>query len=214
MKTLYLLIILFYYSTSALSQVALRASMGIDLLNTPSLNDYINLNHTQGGDRLPDFNASVIFSLEGGYFISNSHLVAIEAAYLINSYTASGFVGKYEMSYGVIMPSLLTYYVVDGEGYNFKFGGGLGIRFLNADESLPASGTTQTYTSTGYGFLLRAEGNTLLGGNIYANIGAQARYDFNGEPTNNGTPLSDVTQERVNFNAFSVGLSLGISYIF
>jgi hypothetical protein len=212
MKTPFLLAILFFYSVPASSQVELSASMGIDFLNSPSMNDYINLNHAPASDRLADFNAAVIFSLEGGYFISDSYQFALETAYLINSYTRTDLGGKYEISYGVLMPSLLNYYVIGGEGYNFKFGGGLGIRFVTADET--SQGITKTYTSTGYGFLLRAEGNTLLDGNIYAKIGAQLRYDLNGEPDNNGDYLNDVSQEKVNFNTFSVGLSLGIAYIF
>jgi hypothetical protein len=212
MKTFLIAVLLFY--TQAPAQVELSASMGIDFLNSPSLNDYINLNHAPPDQRLDGFNASVIFSLEGGYFISDSYQLALEAGYLINSYTTTGFTGKYEMFYGIFMPSVLNYYVIGGEGYNFKFGGGLGIRLVNADESLPASGSTQNYSSTGFGFLLRAEGNTLLGEKIYAKIGVQARYDLNGEPDNNGDYLNDVAQDRVNFNTFSVGLSLGISYIF
>jgi hypothetical protein len=62
---------------------------------------------------------------------------------------------------------------------------------------------------------VRAEGNTLLGGNIYAKIGAQAGYDFNGEPENDGVPIfNNASDENVNFNSLSVGVSLGVSYIF
>ena len=55
----------------------------------------------------------------------------------------------------------------------------------------------------------------MLGGNIYAKIAAQAGYDINGEPENDGTYLyNNVNKEKVNFNSLSVGLSLGVSYIF
>ena len=111
------------------------------------------------------------------------------------------------------MFSVLNFYVLHGDGYSFKFGGGAGLRFLSADEKLPGTTLTTTYSSTGYGVLLRAEGNTLLGGNIYAKIAAQAGYDINGEPKNNGQHLGNAN-EAVNFNSLSVGLSLGVSYIF
>jgi hypothetical protein len=214
MKKFILFLIIIFYSFPASAQYELSASMGIDFLNSPSLTDYLNLNYPPPGDRLGEFNAAIIFSLEGGYFIHESYQIALETGYLINSYTMTNTGGKYEMSYNILMPSILNYYVIGGDGYNFKFGGGLGIRFLNADESLPGSGTTKTYTSAGYGFLFRAEGNTLLSGSIYAKIGLQARYDLNGKPENNGIPLKDVTQDKVNFNSFSIGASLGISYIF
>jgi hypothetical protein len=50
---------------------------------------------------------------------------------------------------------------------------------------------------------------------VYAKISVQARYDINGEPEDDGTPLiNNIAKENVNFNSLSVGLSLGVSYIF
>jgi hypothetical protein len=189
--------------------------MGINFINTPSLYDYLNQNFATPGETVEGFNSSVIFSGEAGYNLSESYQPAFEAGYMIYSYTSSGLNGQYEISYGSIMISLLNYYVIHGEGYNFKFGGGVGIRFLGADQSLPGTGITRTFSSTGYGLLLRTEGNTLLGGNIYAKIGAQAGYDINGIPEDTGTPIrNNASNENVNFNSLSVGLSLGVSYIF
>jgi hypothetical protein len=58
------------------------------------------------------------------------------------------------------------------------------------------------------GFLLKADGNTLLSGSLYANIGADLRYDINGKYTNAGTG------REIKLDAFSVGIRLGITYIF
>lgn len=213
MKLIILLFIFLILNTITPAQVELSASMGIDFVNSPSFYDYINQNFPAQGEIIEGFNASVIFSGEAGYMLSESYQPAVEIGYLIYSYTSSSSIGQYEMAYNNLMLSLLSYYVVNGDGYNFKLGGGAGLRFFSGDESLPGTGITKTYTSTGYGFLLRAEGNTLLGGNIYAKIGAQARYDLNGEPENNGAHLVNIN-ENVNFNSLSIGLSLGVSYIF
>jgi len=214
MKLAYFLCIVFILSSFSTAQVELSASMGINFINSPSLYDYVNQNFPVPGETLEGFNASVVFSGEAGYNFSKSYQPAIDIGYLINSYTTTLSDGRqYEMSYGNLMFSIINYYVITGEGYNFKFGGGGGLRFLNADQTI--SGITQTFSSVGYGLLLRAEGNTLLGGNIYAKIGAQASYDINGEPKNNGTPLfNNAANEKVNFNSLSIGLSLGVSYIF
>ena len=214
MKLAYFLCIVFILSSFSTAQVQLSASMGINFINSPSLYDYVNQNFPVLGETLEGFNASVVFSGEAGYNFSKSYQPAIDIGYLINSYTTTLSDGRqYEMSYGNLMFSIINYYVITGEGYNFKFGGGGGLRFLNADQTI--SGITQTFSSVGYGLLLRAEGNTLLGGNIYAKIGAQASYDINGEPKNNGTPLfNNAANEKVNFNSLSIGLSLGVSYIF
>jgi len=211
MKLVYFFFMVCILNSFSTAQVELSASMCINFIKSPSLYDYINQNYNQG-EIIEGFNASVIFSGEAGYNLSKSYQPAIEIAYLINSYTTILSDGRqYEMAYGNLMFSILNYYVITGEGYNFKFGGGGGLRFLSADETI--SGITQTFSSTGYGFLLRAEGNTLLGGNIYAKIGAQASYDLNGEPENKGTHLTNAN-ENVNFNSLSIGLSLGVSYIF
>ncbi len=216
MRFVYPLFIVFIFSGFSFAQTELSASMGINFISSPSLYDYINQNYIQsGGSILDGFNSSIIFSAEAGYNISKTYQPAIEIDYMINSYTLSDLNGQYEMSYGNIMFSIMNYYVIAGDGYNFKFGGGGGLRFLSADEKRPATGVTQTFTSVGYGFLIKAEGNTLLGGNVYAKIGAQASYDLNGEPEFNGMTLhNNVANENVNFNSLSVGLSLGVSYIF
>ncbi|MCH6574791.1 MAG: hypothetical protein IH795_06245 [Bacteroidetes bacterium] len=139
---------------------------------------------------------------------------ALEVAYQLYSFSDVKPQGKDELSFGNLMPSLMGYYVLRGDGYNFKFGGGVGVRFVSVDETRNINTAKINYTSTGYGFVARVEGNTLLGSSIYANIGADIRYDVNGEPENNGTPLhNNLQNENVNFNAFSIGVRLGITYI-
>jgi hypothetical protein len=207
-----LLIITCFSVTNA--QGELKAVMGINFMSIPSLQDYINQNFAPSNEQLGSFVSSVIFAGEGGIFLNKNFEMTVEVAYQIYSYTTTGISGQYELKYNNLMPSILAYYVLDGNGYNLKFGGGVGIRFPNVDESLPATGSTITYTSTGFGMIARAEGNTLLGGDIYANIGAEIRYDVNGEPENNGNTLFNVVQgENVNFNTFSLGVRLGITYI-
>lgn len=216
MKKLSIVLILLFFTSSSFAQNEIRAGMGIDFINVPSLNDYINQsNFTSPNEELGSFNSAVNFSLEYGRRVSESYQVGVEVAYLLYSYTNTTINGKYEMAYDLIMPSLMNYYVVQGNGYNFKFGGGIGLRLLNADESLPAQGTTTTYTSTGFGFIIRCDGNTLLSDNLYANIGVDIRYDLNGEPENDGKKIKNtVAAEDVNFNSFSIGLHLGLSFFF
>ena len=196
------------------AQGELKAIMGINFMSIPSLQDYINENFAPPNDQLGSFVSSVIFAGEGGLFINENFEMTMEVAYQIYSYTTTtGLGGQYDLTYNNLMPSILAYYILGGSGYNLKFGGGLGLRFPNVDESLPATGSTITYTTIGYGVIARAEGNTLLGGDVFANIGAEIRYDVNGEPENSGKTLTNIVQgENVNFNTFSLGVRLGISY--
>jgi hypothetical protein len=213
MKKTAILFLLIILSDFSLAQIELKGTMGINFLSVPSMQDYINFSHPD--DQLGTFNSAIIFSLEGGYFLSPSFLVSLEGAYQLFSYTNVSTVGKYEMVFNIIPVTAMGYYVIRGEGYNLKFGSGIGPRFINAEESLPGMGTTDSYTSTGAGIIIRCEGNTFLGGNFYANLGADLKYDLNGEPENNGEKLTNsVYGENVNFNTFSLGVKLGISYLF
>lgn len=207
-------IILLLSNSSITAQVELKGVMGIYFLSSPSLQDYLNQNFAPSNDQLGSFVSSVIFAGEGGLFVYPNFETTLEVAYQIYSYTTSGDGGKYDLAYNNLMPSLFGYYVVMGNGYNFKFGSGIGLRLARIDQSLPATGITSTYNSTGYGFIGRIEGNTLLGDDFYANIGVDIRYDVVGEPENNGKPLrNNVQNENVNFNTLAIGVRLGITYM-
>lgn len=213
MKKITLFFLLIIVSDFSLAQVELKGTMGINFLSVPSLQDYINFSHPD--DQLGSFNSSIIFALEGGYFLSPNFLISLDLAYQLFSYTNVSTFGKYELVYTSIPISVLGYYVLGGDGYNVKFGAGVGPRFVNAQESLPGFGTTDTYSSTGFGIILRVDGNTMLGGGFYANIGADLRYDLNGEPENNGEKLTNsVYNQNVNLDTFALGVKLGISYLF
>jgi hypothetical protein len=213
MKKFLFVTFLILCSLSAFAQGELKGVMGIYFINSPSMQDYVNQSFAPPDDQLGSFVSSVMFAGEGGLFVNPDFIVTLEAAYQIYSYTTTGLNGQYELSLNNIMPSLLAYYVVSGNGYNFKFGGGVGIRFVSVNESKPASGSID-YSSTGYGLIGRIEGNTLLGGNVYANVGFDIRYDINGEPESNGAALrNNILDENVNFNSLSLGLRLGITYI-
>ncbi|HVO74150.1 MAG TPA: hypothetical protein VMT35_09015 [Ignavibacteriaceae bacterium] len=200
-------------SSIVYSQIELRGGMGIDFASTPSLKDYIN--QIVGTELLGSFNSAIVFSGEADYYLNENFSSGIDAGYLINSYTSIDDLGKYEFSYNILSLSVMGYYVITGEGYHFKFGGGIGPRFVSADESLPGTASTMTYRSTGFGIIIRADGNTLLSGRVYANIGADIKYDFNGEPSNNGNHLVNlIIPENVSLNSLSFGVRLGVSYLF
>ena len=213
MRLVILLAIIIFFPAGSFAQYTIRASMGIDFANTPSLNDYINQSQLTGGVQLNEFNAAIVFSGEVDYLESNNFAVGLEGSYLLNSYNYLTDGGKFEIGYRIFAPSILSYYVLTGKGYDFKFGGGFGLRIVNVSLSLPGIPLIINYSNLGYGLILRAEGNTLLGGNFYANIGADLKYDVNGEPKN-GNPQFDAKLKGTNLNSLAVGLHLGISYIF
>ncbi len=162
---------------------------------------------------MSSFNSAVNFSIEGGYYLNNSFQMGLEVAYLLNSYSYPSISGSYDFSYNIIMPSVTSYYVIQGKGYNFKFGGGLGIRISNVNETNQLSTVATSYSALGFGFLLRADGNTALSDNVYANIGGDIRYDWNGDPKNGNNYIVNYNN-NVNLNSLSLGVRLGITYRF
>ncbi len=210
-----LLITLFTVSTS-FSQFEIRGGMGISFVNMPSVIDYLNQNFAPSNQQLGTFNSAVTFSVEGDYSLDANHEIGLEVAYLVNSHNFSYNLGLYKLYYGIVMPTAIYYYVIRGTGYSFKFGGGIGLRFVSADQQYPATPSAINYQSTGFGFLLKADGNTLLSGNLYANIGVDLRYDINGEPKSSSGSyiVNNLYNKKVNFNSLAACIRLGLTYVF
>ena len=215
MKKIVLFLWILIIADFSFAQIELKGTMGINFLSFPSLQDYLNENYAPSNAQIGTFNSAVIFTGEAGMFFSNNFEISIEIPYQIYSYTENVGLGQYELAYNSLMPSVMAYYVLLGTGFNFKFGGGAGPRFVSVTESKKWQGTEDSYSSTGFGGLLRVEGNTALAENVYANIGLDLRYDVNGEPenSNGNTLVNNVKGENVNFDTFSLGVKLGISYL-
>jgi hypothetical protein len=216
MKIFIALFILVSLNQMVVAQISLRGGMGINFISTPSIRDYLNVSQFAPlNNQVATFNTAINFSGEVDFRAAQNYELGVELAYLYNSFNFSPNGGRYEFSYSVLMPTIVNYYVIDGKGYNFKFGGGLGLRFASINELKEFTQNSNNYSSVGFGILLRALGNTALGSNVYANITGDIRYDLNGTPKNNGNPIQNtILGNNVNLNSLSVGLSLGITYIF
>lgn len=209
-RVLFIIIISSFYSYA---QVDFRVGMGLDFFNSQSVVDYINQSNFSGSEELSSFSTAINFSGEVGIKVDNNIQLAGDVTYQIYSYNSDVTLGRYDIKFNNFMPSVLIYYMIEGTGYNFKFGGGAGLRFVSVEQTLPASAGSDKYSSTGFGLLLRAQGNTLLGDKIYANISLDIRYDINGVPENNGRKLyNNVQKDDVNFNQLALGIKLGLYY--
>ncbi len=211
MRKVLISLILFYSCLNA--QIDISASMGLDIKNSPVLKDYINMNFAKGSNQISSFKSSVSFVPEIDYKIQRDFAIGIEYSLQIDSYSNSvGAGGIYEISYYIHRPSILAYYVVPGEGYQFKFGGGLGYRYAALTEKIF---TSSNYTADGIGFLIKAEGNTLLSKNLYALIGGNLRYDSIGELSNGSYKIkNNSTGENLNLSSISFGIYLGLTFSF
>ena len=191
----------------AQKQNEVRASMGIDFVSVPELKDYLEANYDIVNS---DFSSAINFSGSYGRMMDENSQLELEIGYLLNSYNSNFGLGNYNLSYSLLMPSVLYNYVINGSGYNFKFGGGAGTRLLSINEKyLPL--LNDDYSKFGFGFILRGAGNTAIAQDVYAHIGIDARYDVIGKPdeNTNGNNIGNV-----NFSSLSLGIRLGISYQF
>lgn len=213
MKKLFLLLLFLCIELNA--QVDISGGMGINLTSNASLNDYINsINHTS---QVSTFNSTIEFFGEVGYNYSKNMIIGLDYTYSIYSYTNDfSDIGKYEISYNQHSPTIMAYYVIRGNGYKFKFGGGPGLRYVLLKETLPHSNISSDYSATGFGVLLKAEGNTAISKDVFAVIALTLRLDYPGVPKNNGKSLSynSSSTQDVNLNAVAGGIRLGILYTF
>ena len=211
MKKFIFIILIFFVTKNTMAQVDLAAGMGISFVNNSSLTEYLNI-FFPSEDEIGAFSSTAEFYFEADYSLTPSFQLGIEDTYTLFSYNTSiGFI-NYKIEYGHHKPSLLAYYVMSGEGYKFKFGGGAGIRIVDLTEKI---NIVEDYSTIGFGFLLRAQGHTKLGDNFYANVGGTMRLDFPGEPSNGERKiLNNITNENVNINSFSVSVDIGVSYFF
>lgn len=216
MKKKFLTLLLFLFTSQLIfAQVDVAVGMGISLVRTVSLNDYINFNFAT--EEIPDFSTAAEFYGEIDYSITDNFQVGIEYVYNLWSYNGATLISSYNLEFVQLKPSLLGYYIISGEGYKFKFGGGMGVRGVQLAESIGVIGTaSQKFSVIGVGILGRVQAHTKLGGNFYANIGGTVRYDAPGDPTNDKdeTLLNRVIDETVDLNSFSISLNLGVSYFF
>ncbi len=202
MKKIILLLFIPLMINSA--QPDLSAGMGISFVTAPDFRDYINYNFGQGNE-LSTFNSVVEFFAEAAFPVSPDLDLGVEYALNIFSYNTPLFgTGIYEISYNQHMPSALLYYVIKGEGYKLKFGGGGGFRYISLNEKIIKSAS---YSATGFGLLLRAQGLTLLSKNLFAYIGGDVRLDFPSEIERDNT-------DNIKLNSLAFGVKLGVSYLF
>ncbi len=197
------------------AQMDFSAGMGLNMVNSASLRDYVNANYAPRNEQMPSFNSAIEFFVEADYSLSKNYQIGFEYAYSIFSYNSPfGSLGIYDITCDLHKPSAVLYYVIPGIGYKLKFGGGVGYRYISVDEKLFNASNSNNYSSGGLGILMKVQGLTSLGGNFYANIGFDIRFDFPGEPESGSLgKINKINNDPVNFNSISAGIKLGVSYV-
>ena len=195
------------------TRIGLSAGMGVNYHNAQDIVNRINGSSiiTQ---RVADFKSGVEFFGAISVPLSTDWAVKAEYVYLFASYTQGTiFGGNAEFSYAVHMPTLIGQYILyEASTYNFKVGVGCGYHFGSYSERY--SLVDETFTGKGLGTLIELEGNTALGEDLYAHLGAQMRWDFIGDLKNSAGNSPSGATGTTSLHFFSVGARLGMSYYF
>jgi len=196
------------------SSFGISGGIGISLVNTTDIVDYINERAVQQA-KLDDFGLASEFFGSAAVRMNNQWGVKLEYSYLLKSYNASQtFASDVSYSYGVHMPTVIAQYLILGNGYAFKAGGGLGYHVARFTEEFSYGSTV--YTSTGLGVELDAEANTEFDDHLFSYISIDVRDDIMGEfqdPA--GTRMYIASRgKNAKMNLFALGLKFGLLYYF
>jgi len=182
--------------------------LGVSLINVGDVVDFVS-----NGTNQSHFAAAAEFFGALEVQIADNWGIKGEYSYLLNSYNIpqGGIILPY--SYHVQMPSALLEYVLKGNGYFFKFGGGGGYHFAQFEQDYPA---TITYTAKGIGLKIEGEGNTAFDEHLYGYIGADARDDILGDLKDDAGNIlvNKSLNKNVKMNFITVGLKFGLTYFF
>ncbi|MGA9119523.1 MAG: hypothetical protein WB699_09165 [Bacteroidota bacterium] len=196
-------------------RVTIAAGMAVSYI---SAGDIVNLvNATPGAlEQTGTYKTGIQFFGSVELPISPLWMIKADYAYLIASYNiASGFgnAGTAEYTVTAHLPSIVFQYnVVDKPEYAFRLG--LGAGYHVGQLSTTFFSQTQTYSATGIGAVLEAEGMTAVSENIFAVLGASARWEWIGALKNSlGLEPTNISN-AITLNMFAPSIKIGVVYAF
>jgi hypothetical protein len=198
------------YSQQSSSQgrfIQITGGLGVSAHADPSIINYINgLTEPAPGQELSDFTTASEFFLVPEFQVSDEWSVGIEYSYLLKSYNVIGSY-QWDFSYYSQMTTLLAHYLVPGDGYWLKFGGGVGYALGNFKEQFVESGASESSKASGPAFKVEAVGNTKFDDHFWGSIGVDLRWVYAGNFK--GNLQSSASTPKLDF--FSAGIKFGVT---
>jgi len=191
--------------------------MGVGEQSAPALVNYISaVAQPRIDERLDEFNTVVKFSIYPELQVADEWSVGLEYGLLLKSYSLDDRSGllRTDISYQVHMPTLLVQYLVLGEGYRLKVGGGIGYHLARFTQSFPTYGTEESFHTGGLGVKVGAVGNTRFDETFYGSIGVDLQWDFLGAlKRGDGSDVVDKATGMIpRMNLFTVSLTFGVMF--
>jgi len=220
-RGLFTLVFLGFVTSAAFGQtdqsrrfISFSAGMGINGHSATSTADYIStILQLREPDRIGDFTSAIEFFAAPEFQISDDWSLGLEYSYMVKSYRLSSTAGPgiSEFSTSVHMPTVVLHYLVPGEGYWLKLGGGVGYYLGSFSQALFGSGQEETYRASAPGLKLEVVGNTMFDDSFYGYIGVDLRWAFDEtfSDADGHTPSCQGLSPGLGF--FNVGLKLGVT---
>jgi len=204
-------------TTSSSRFFGVTLGMGVGEQSAPSLVNYVNaVSQPRIDQRLDEFTSVVVFSVNPELQVADEWSVGLEYSLLLKSYSIDDRSGllRTDISYQVHMPTLLVQYLVFGEGYRLKAGGGIGYHVARFTQSFPTYGTEETFHTEGLGVKIGAVGNTRFDETFYGSIGVDLRWDFLGALKRaDGSEVVDKPTGMVpTMNFFTISVTFGVMF--
>lgn len=195
------------------TRIGIAVGMGVNYHNAQDIVDRLNGSGIINR-RVDNFKSAVEFFGAVSVPVNSDWAAKLEYVYWFSSYSLplpAGFpIGSAEFSYLLHMPTLVGQYILyQARNYDFKVGLGFGFHFASYEEKF----FNAKFTANGIGSLLELEGNTALGEDLFAHLGAQLRWEFVGE-LRDGAGRKPLATASTTLHLFSVGARLGMAYFF
>ena len=187
--------------------IQITGGLGVSALSDPSIINYINgLTLPIPDQKLSDFASASEFFVVPEFQVSNEWSIGLEYSYLLKSYNVIGSY-QWDFSYSAQMSTLLVHYLVPGDDYWLKFGGGVGYALGNFKEQFVESGASESSKASGPAFKVEAVGNTRFDDHFWGSIGVDLRWVYAG--SFKGGIQSSAPTPKLDF--FSAGIKFGIT---
>lgn len=190
--------------------IAFSGGMGISAFSGPSVVDYVNLVAQPAyAQQLGEFTSVTEFFASAEAKIVPSWAAGLDYDYVIKSYSVNGGGGTSQFTYSFHAPGAVVHYLIEGRGYELRFGGGVSYVRATFSEALYGNPTFTDYTADGASVKAEAIGNTMFDEHFYGTIAADLRW-ITGGAFSNSQRKAEFGSRRVELGAFMAGIKFGV----
>lgn len=196
---------------SLTSWVGISAGMGISAMSAPSMIDYINgAALAVPSEKIGDFTTVTEFVVAPEVQIANDWSVGLEYVYLIKSFSLEGGGTTSRFEYSAQQVGVFGHYLVTGEHWGMRLGGGGSIVSGRLSQALYGSSAFSDFDARGGSVKMEAIADSQFDDHFYGMIGADLKWTF-GQAFHRGSIKAQSGSLAPSLSSFTLGLKLGVN---